>query len=198
MPFVFQSMSGYVLILSLFLWSFALFPVHAEEQKDDKIVVGWVENVYLESLDSKFQAKLDTGAKTSSLGADIIDVVEYTDKIIEENKRSKKPALHSAVGRIIFMVPDAKGVKKTLERDIIRWVRIKRKGNAGFIRRPVVHMRFCLAGHVIEDEVNLAVRDRFIYPVLIGRNMLEKGRLVVDAAQTLTAKASCRKKQSKS
>lgn len=164
----------------------------ATPEEPPAIVVGWVENVYLEAIDSMFEAKLDTGAHTSSIGADVIDIVEYK-KDSSPQSGEKKKAGPEAVGRIIFSIMDANGVKKTLERDIIRFVRIKRKGQAGFIRRPVVHMRFCLAGHLIEDEVNLAVRNRFIYPVLIGRNMLRKGRLVVDASRILTASSTCPK-----
>nr|WP_232224186.1 RimK/LysX family protein [Mastigocladopsis repens] len=35
-------------------------------------------------------------------------------------------------------------------------------------------MKFCIAGRWIEEEVNLAERDNFNYPVLIGRNMLKR------------------------
>ena len=184
------------LLLSLLLWALGITAVRAAPQED--ITVGWVESLYIEAIDTHFNAKLDTGAKTSSIGADILDVVEYTPEAMKEGKSGQDKPAKGALGRIIFTIEDDKGVKKTLERDIVRWARIKRKGNAGFIRRPVVKMRFCLAGHVIEDEVNLAVRSRFIYPVLIGRNMLEKGGLVVDASRKMTAPSTCPKKPSPS
>jgi hypothetical protein len=152
-------------------------------------VVGWVEDVYVQAIGTEFQAKLDTGAKTSSIDAEIIDIVEYTPP--DSADAATKDVKTNVVGKIIFSVVDAHGKAKTLERDIIRFARIKRKGNAGFIRRPVVRMRFCLAGREIDDEVNLAVRDRFVYPILIGRNMLEKGGLVVDASRMLTSPSTC-------
>jgi hypothetical protein len=52
-------------------------------------------------------------------------------------------------------------------------------------------MRLCVAGQWIEEEVNLADRDDFNYPVLIGRNLLQKGGLVVDSSKTFTADPSC-------
>ena len=64
--------------------------------------------------------------------------------------------------------------KKKLKKKIERYVRIKKKHSEDFIRRPVVKMEFCIAGIIMEDEVNLAERDSFIYDLLIGRNMLEK------------------------
>ena len=92
--------------------------------------------------------------------------------------------------RVIFSIRDQDGKAHTLERDIKRFVRIKTK-NGGTIRRPVVEMAFCVAGIRVEEEVNLAERDNFIYPVLIGRNMLKDGRLVIDPSKTFTSDAVC-------
>jgi hypothetical protein len=180
------------LSIALLAWAAGISTAQARPPVD-KRMVGWVEHVHIEAIDTQFEAKLDTGAKTSSIDADVIDIVEYTPRKAGDAAAPEKKAA-SPLGRIIFTIEDETGAPKTLERDIVRWARIKKKGNAGFIRRPVVHMRFCLAGRLIEDEVNLAVRERFIYPVLIGRNMLEKGGLVVDASRKLTAPATCPKK----
>lgn len=186
-----RNSSRIALTIALFAWAMGIPAAKAQVQGGlpQKIIVGWVEHVHIQAIDTQFEAKLDTGAMTSSIDADIIDVVEYTPHSPPDTAGEKTKA--SPLGRIIFTIKNDTGIHKTLERDIVRWARIKKKGNAGFIRRPVVHMRFCLAGHVIEDEVNLAVRERFIYPVLIGRNMLEKGGFVVDASRTLTAPAPC-------
>lgn len=186
------------LALSLVIWALGITAVRAQSGPNiEKLTVGWVESLYVEAIDTHFMAKLDTGAKTSSIGADVIDIVEYTPAPPPHRAPGQEHPGEGVAGRIIFAIEDEEGRRKTLERDIIRFARIKKKGNAGFIRRPVVRMRFCLAGRVIEDEVNLAVRDRFIYPVLIGRNMLEKGGLVVDAARMTTAPSTCPSKKSK-
>lgn len=91
---------------------------------------------------------------------------------------------------IKFRFSDGDKVQKTFELPIVRWVRIESR-QSDYIRRPVVRMKICVAGQWIEEEVNLAERDDFNYPVLIGRNMLEKGKLVVDSSQTFTKDPSC-------
>lgn len=146
----------------------------------EPLIAGWVENVYVEAIESEFKAKLDTGAKTSSLRADVIKLVRppYT-------KGKKKPKRH-----VIFQVADPAGKISTLERRLVRWVLIKdRKG--GLQRRPVVRMEFCVAGKRFYSEVNLSERKDMIYPVLIGRNMLQDGNIVVDTNQTFTVHAPC-------
>jgi hypothetical protein len=91
---------------------------------------------------------------------------------------------------IKFKFKDGKKNKEVFERPIVRWVRIKSREGAD-IRRPVVRMKFCIAGRWIEEEVNLADREDFNYPVLIGRNMLKEGKFAVDSSATFTAEPSC-------
>ena len=52
---------------------------------------------------------------------------------------------------------------------------------------------FCIGGRKIRDEVNLADRGHFIYPVLIGRNMLGKGDFLLDPSRTFVSRAPCAK-----
>jgi hypothetical protein len=80
---------------------------------------------------------------------------------------------------------------KTFERKIVRMVRIKKKGG-GYIRRPVVEMTFCVAGKTIREEVNLANRENFIYPVLIGRNMMRHAGLLIDPSRTHITNPACK------
>jgi len=91
---------------------------------------------------------------------------------------------------IKFRFTNREGIKQDFELPIVRWVRIESR-KADYIRRPVVRMKLCVAGRWIEEEVNLAERDDFNYPVLIGRNMLKQGGLVVDSSKTFTADPSC-------
>ncbi|MBA4274353.1 MAG: hypothetical protein C0436_01730 [Alphaproteobacteria bacterium] len=147
----------------------------------DTYTVGWVEEVILQDVGLKVKAKLDTGAKTSSLDADIIDIAK-------SNKTQKKRPGE----KVVFTVQaDEKSEKKTFEREIVRYVRIKKKGG-GYIRRPVIEMTFCVGGRLITEEVNLANRENFIYPVLIGRNMMQHANLVIDASRTLISKPTCK------
>lgn len=162
--------SGAALALLTFL---APAPVEAAAQQT---IMGWVERVYIESIDSNFKAKLDTGATTSSMRAEVLKVLG--------DEKSKEPR------RVVFQVEDEKGEINTLERKLVRFVRIKMR-NGTFQRRPVVEMDFCIAGRHVISEVNLAPRTDFIYPVLIGRNMLVDGSIIVDPSRTFTAPARC-------
>lgn len=137
--------------------------------------VGWVENAKIPGIDQEIKAKLDTGATTASINAEIL---EKPDKETESG------------GMIKFRFLDGEGNKEVFERPIVRWVEIKSREGSD-IRRPVVQMKFCVAGRWIEEEVNLADRDDFNYPILIGRNMLKQGNLVVDSTQTFTAEPEC-------
>ncbi len=140
-----------------------------------RVIMGWVERVTLLGSNHTVKAKLDSGAKTSSVDAEII-------------KTFKRDGKRYALYRVIL----DDEITETYESRIVRMVRIKKK-EGGFIRRPVVKMRFCLGGKTIRSEVSLAERGHFIYPVLIGRNMLEKANILVDTSQTHTAKPSCKK-----
>jgi hypothetical protein len=143
-------------------------------------IVGWVERIHIDDIDASFPAKLDTGAKTSSIDAEVMKLIE------PEGKRRY----------VVFTVKDQDGRPYVLKRKIKRWVRIKKKAEkSGFVRRPVVTMSFCIADRLVEDEVNLADRGDFIYPVLLGRNMLAKTKLAVDAGKTFTIKPICEDSQ---
>ncbi len=92
-----------------------------------------------------------------------------------------------------FRYTNTEGVTKVFERPVERWVRIKGEG-----RRAVVRMKFCIAGRWIEEEANLADRDDFNYSILVGRNMLKKGKLAVNSAESFTAKANCKAEEGQS
>lgn len=137
--------------------------------------VGWVENVKIANLDSEISAKLDSGATTSSINAEIL------------NKPDKET---ESGGTIKFKFIGDDGKEALYERPVERWVKIKKK-DGGTIRRPVVKMVFCIAGQKIEEEVNLSDRDEFNYSILVGRNMLKKGKLTIDSSQTFTSEPNC-------
>ncbi len=148
----------------------------------EKTTVGWIEEIILQDVDMKVPAKLDTGAKTSSIDAEIIDIAKA-------NKTQKdRPG-----EKVVFtVVSDEKGAnKKTFERVIVRDVRVTAKGG-GDLRRPVIEMTFCVADKLITEEVNLANRENFIYPVLIGRNMMQHAGLVIDASRKHITKPTCK------
>jgi hypothetical protein len=169
------------MLLKKFILLFAacLLVSVSSEAREQRIIVGWVEKVTVNDVGVTYKGKLDTGAQTSSIRADII-------KIEKKNRKKKKK------GRVLFSIEGEEKKKKTLEREIVRWVRIKKK-EGGFLRRPVVMMDLCVAGVLIKSEVNLASREDFIYPLLIGRNSLSRGNIAVDPGKTFTSGAGCDK-----
>lgn len=148
----------------------------------DLAQVGWVEHVGLTDVGSTAKAKMDTGAVTSSIDAEIIDI-----------RKTGKPKGDAPGETVVFSVLAEDGTPKTFEREIVRYVKIKLKGG-GFVRRPVIRMHFCIAGRAIEEEVNLANRENFVYPVLVGRNMMAHADLVVNPNATFLTKPQCKSK----
>ncbi|GGB59486.1 MULTISPECIES: ATP-dependent zinc protease family protein [Henriciella] len=157
----------------------AASPAIADSDSDDKHVLGWLEHVRIADLDIELDAKLDTGATTSSIHAEIM------------SKPKRKDFEDETISRdIVFKVINEDGDERIIETKVIRWAAIKTK-KAGVIYRPVVDLEFCLGGRLIEDEVTLADRAHFNYETLIGRNMLKKAGIIVDSSEIYTKKARC-------
>lgn len=147
--------------------------------------VGWVERIGLAEVGMIVKAKMDTGAKTSSVDAEIIDI----------RKTGEKKKGVTTGDTIVFSITLEDGSKKTFERAVKRYVRIKRKEAGGYIRRPVIEMKFCIGDMLVQEEVNLANRENFLYPVLVGRNMMQHAGLIVDASQTHLSRPKCKNKE---
>ncbi len=136
-----------------------------------KSIFGWIERVKLMDSELVMEAKLDTGADTSSINA---PAPEGFDKDGEEWVR--------------FEITDADGDSHTFERPVERTVRIR--SAAGTTRRYVVRMDMCL-GHIRRTaEINLADREDLSYQMLIGRNFME-GHVLVDSGPKFTMDPSC-------
>lgn len=149
--------------------------IPAAVEKPRARTLGWVEYVSISPGAPLKKAKLDTGATTSSINSEIV-------------RKFKKDGKQFVVFRVYF----DEEKYETFEAPVERWVRIRlRSGEGEFDRRPVVKMTFCVDGMNISGEVNLAERNHFIYPILIGRNMLEN-RIIVDAGRTYLAKNQCK------
>lgn len=151
----------------------------AENTKPERPVIGWVEYVALQDADLIVKARIDTGAGLASVHADILEI-----------RKDKK----DDVEKVVFRVEDKDGNKKTLERTVVKWINIKKKGETGTIRRPVIKLDFCLGGKKVEARANLADREGFLYPVLIGRNVLKTGDYMIDPQRTFIHEPGCKKK----
>lgn len=125
-----------------------------------KGIISWVEKVRLYPGDMVVKARIDTGAKTSSLGVDVMSFIE------RDNRKYVR-----------FSLTNYKGKSISLERKILRTVKIKR--DFGLLQeRPVVIMGVCLASTYQETEVTLAYRKHMNYQMLIGRRTLGEHFLV--------------------
>ena len=130
----------------------------------------------MEDVGIKLKARIDTGARVSSIDAKIVEI---------------KPAANGSGEKVVFQIKDDDGNIKTLERTIVEWAEIKGKGTEKTIRRPVVRLDFCLGGKRLEGRINLADRSAFLYPVLIGRNILKTGDFLIDPRKKFMEKPGC-------
>jgi len=136
------------------------------------VVAGWIEPVYLGEAEIRLTAKLDTGAKTSSLSA-----VELTRLV-----RQQKPW-------VAFTIRTSDGRAFRIEQPVIRIARIRR-ADVGVRERPVISLPVCLAGYREQVEFTLTDRSTMNYPVLIGRAFLAN-RIIVNSQATFTTAQSC-------
>ncbi|MEO1475997.1 MAG: RimK/LysX family protein [Pseudomonadota bacterium] len=170
---------------------------------DDQIhILGWLEHATIMSVDIRMDAKLDTGAKTSAIHAEILsrDALSeeeqlelHTETDEDEEMLDFDPEDANTGGgarTVVFRVSNEEGEERILEREVVRTVAIKRRGG-GVERRPVVELDLCIAGIYVEGEVSLADRTRFNYPLLIGRDMLDDGDIAVNPDSDYTAAARC-------
>ncbi len=168
---------------------------------DDQIhILGWLEHASVTSVNIRMDAKLDTGAKTSAIHAEILS----RDALNEEQVRELRGETdddeeileeitdvdNSAGKVVVFRISNEDGEERILEREIIRTVSIKKRGG-GVEKRPVIELELCIAGVLVEGEVSLADRTTFNYPLLIGRDMLEDGDIAVNPDADYTASARC-------
>jgi len=146
--------------------------LQAETQVEERVIYGWIEWVSLDSSNMVAKAKLDTGAKTSSLHAKNIEWFEKDGKdwvrfqFSPNTKLSSKRMLEGKTKNFV-----------TIEAPVYRSTLIKQHKRAS-AERPVIHQTVRLDGREYEVEFTLTDRSRFIYPVLLGRRFLEKVAIV--------------------
>lgn len=138
-----------------------------------KMVVGWIEKVRISPGDLIIHAKLDTGAKHSSLNVPSMDRFERDGE--------------QWVG---FEVIGKSGKKTRLERKMVRIAKIKKHGEE-VQERPVVLLGICL-GYTYKDvQVTLVDRSGFDYQMLVGRSFLRTDFLI-NPAKRYTIDPDCR------
>lgn len=140
----------------------------------DKSIVGRIEIIRIYPGNLDMRAKIDTGAKTSSLGCKGITAFE---------RNGQK--------WVRFIITNHKADTVTLERKVIRTATIKRH----FFRkqeRMVVKIGICLGDIFQEAEVTLVDRSGFNYQMLIGRTFIIDNGLIVDPSLKFTTRPKCK------
>lgn len=120
----------------------------------DLPIIGELEMVKIEPSDLALEARVDTGAETSSIHAENIKLIERDEKRYVQ-----------------FDLTDQEGNLHPVERRLKRRVLIK-KHNKENERRFVVKLWVTLGNTRERIEFTLTDRDNFDYPVLLGRNFL--------------------------
>jgi hypothetical protein len=124
-------------------------------------IVGAIEWVRIEPAGLLLESRMDTGAVTTSVHADNIQLVE------KEGKRYVR-----------FVLTDPNSDEKVeQELRLRRRVLIKQSGLPD-TRRYVVRMWVTLGETRSRIDVNLSDRTGFEYPLLIGRNFLTDSMIV--------------------
>jgi len=127
-------------------------------------VAGWIETVTFPDYGIAIDAKLDTGADSSSLGV--------TD--LERFKRGGKTWYR-------FTITGLSGKTATVEQQTSRVARVMR-AEVKDTRRPIVRLKICLAGHVAVTDFTLTDRSEQRTALLIGRRFLDS-RILVDSGR---------------
>lgn len=143
----------------------------------DKLLVGSVEKVHVFPSDLVLDARIDTGAETSSIDA----------REIEEFERDGKEWVR-------FTLVDRKtNTPHRIERKVVRTVKILQSSlDQSSEKRAVITLQITIGDRTEVSEFTLTDREHMKYPVLIGRSALQD-MMVVDVSDRYLAPLVIRK-----
>lgn len=131
----------------------------------EKVLIGRVEWVSLPDFKIKQKARIDTGAKTTSMHAINIEEVEQRGELF-----------------VKFQTFDSENKVVELVRKVDTTQRVS--NTSGFVsRRYVIKEKIKMGSIEREVLINLNDRSKMEYKFLIGRNVL-LGRFIVDVARS--------------
>lgn len=131
----------------------------------DKIVIGRVEWVELPDLKLKIRARIDTGAKTTSIHASRVEEIQRDGEMW-----------------VKFFTSDGQGKEVEVTRKVESMQKVANP-TGPTTRRYVVRERIRLGKVEREISLNLNDRDKMAYKFLVGRNFL-LGHFTVDVARS--------------
>jgi hypothetical protein len=145
----------------------------AVAETSDLQILGWVENAFLPGPEMAIEAKLDSGAETSSLDA----------RIIKKFRKGGKRWIRFAV------IDRDSDEEIILVQERVRTIAVVQHDGSRQTR-PVVLLDLCIGGHQLETEVSLIDRSEFNYPLLLGRSALASFALI-DPGGVFLAERGC-------
>jgi len=133
----------------------------SEKEETDENHIGDVVDLYFTTFSGHkpLQGKVDTGADVSSLHVDSWEI---------HNKSGKVKFINKTLSTNVITAPllDKQAVKSA---------------DSGIEYRPVIKANIRINGKLLTDvEFNLNDRSSMEYPVLIGQNVLEKGKFLIN------------------
>lgn len=135
--------------------------------------VGYLETVIVNPGNMRIDAKIDTGAKTSSI---------HTINILTYEQGGQQ--------RARFTVLADGNVRRRFDLPVLR-VSVIKRANSPPQRRFVVEMEICLGGTYKKAEVNLINRKGMKYRMLIGRAYIA-GQFIVDPKAAFLTRPNCK------
>jgi hypothetical protein len=142
--------------------------------------MGRVETGLLGEQCIPMRIKMDTGAKTASVNA-------HNIKIIEKNKEKWVQ---------FILDPDRTPTLYTLELPLVRTVKIRKRAAESqnsdpYEYRPVVLLPVTLGKSTHSVEVSLTNRSHFNYGMILGRTAMEQFNIHINPQTAFTRKAVC-------
>lgn len=135
-------------------------------QEEGKVIVGGIENISFTTEEVTYEARIDTGATSSSIDAREITRFERDgDQWVR------------------FQLFLDEEYFSEIERPVVRWVRIFQSGTEEGERRPVVEMAYQFGDIQDTAEFTLTDRSHLEFPALVGRNIMTD-RMIVDVSDS--------------
>ncbi len=133
------------------------------------VVLGAVETVTINEINTSFDARVDTGAQTSSINA--ADIQQF------ERNGKRWVRFH------IFDEQQPELEQQWIESPIVRFAKIRQSTNSETERRAVVELWVKLGSVHEKAQFTLADRSHMSHPVLLGREFI-KDIALVDVSKT--------------
>ncbi|MDX1304635.1 ATP-dependent zinc protease [Photobacterium sp.] len=140
-------------------------PVADPKVAHGKAILGEEEWVWLDSVQSRFKARIDSGATTSSLNALDIQIFERDGKEWVRFNLNHNSEVYEPKPEIV-------------EAPVLRWVKIRQSTSENASRRPVIEAWVNLGPLHEKTQFTLADRSQMVYPVLLGREFFKDIALV--------------------